>query len=86
MKLPVTIQPDRGNPKGRVTLSLRPDILRAFGLSPGKPITAVIDPCVLILCRAEDAEAWEALLSDFPAALIGQADSKPARRKRVLTR
>lgn len=86
MKFSVTMHAASGKRDRAVLLSIRPDILRAFGLSPGTPITAVIDHGVLILCCAQDTDAWEAVLCDFPAALIRQADSKPTRRKRVLTR
>lgn len=79
MKVPVMMKPARGNRKGAVTVSLRPDLWRALGFTPGAPLTAVMERDVLILCPPEDAAMWELLLADFPASLVGLADP-PAKK------
>ncbi len=86
MKFSVAVREAGWNRAQATTVTLRPDLLRLLGLAPGSHLTAVVERGVLIVCRAEDAEVWEALLSDFPAALVGQANIKPTRHRHVLTR
>lgn len=77
MEFPVKIYAHSHGRRGYVTLSLLAKLLEALGLGPGKPVTAVISPGVVILCQAEQAEMFECILRDFPRAFICEAEAAP---------
>ncbi len=76
MKFPVTLRAQRTRKQTSTLVPLRPDLLRALGLPPGKPLCAVVDRGRVILCKPEEAETWERVLEDFPAFFIRQGDAE----------
>jgi len=77
VKFPVKIRPQSHRRRGHTTISLLAKLVEALGLGPGKPITAVVSPGVVILCRAEYREVFECILRDFPGAFISEAETAP---------
>ena len=74
MRFPAKIYAEHHMRRGHVTLSLLAKLLKALGLGPGKPVTAVVSPGVVILCRAEQAEMFECILRDFPGAFVSDSE------------
>ncbi len=74
MKLPVTLRASRRGKWSSTSVSLRPDLLRALGLPPGKVLCAVLDRRRVIFCPPEEAEMWERVLADFPSFFIGEGE------------
>jgi hypothetical protein len=70
VKFPVEICLQAHTRKGCVTLTLLAKLLEALELGPGKPVTAVVSPGVVILCRPEWAPVFECILRDFPRAFV----------------
>jgi hypothetical protein len=70
MTFPVKIRPQSRTRRGHTTISLLAKLVGALGLGPGKPVTAVVSPGVVILCRPEWSEVFEEILRDFPRAFV----------------
>jgi hypothetical protein len=74
MRFSVKIYPQAQKRRGCTTLTLLWKLMAALGLGPGKPVTAVVSPGVVIICRPEWVPVFERLLHDFPGAFISDPE------------